>query len=145
MFWPKLMSSSTPSSFSPVTIPFLCSSCPSPISSYPFLCSSDLSPTAPRLTLPTSSPWQDAPPSQSLFWRPQVSVASKIPCHPRTRCAGDSRIEAMTQAELRTIIQDFPKPRRDEKLFVEEFRIVLSVYTQGYLTYINIYTRWLET
>lgn len=39
----------------------------------------------------------------------------------------------------------FPKSRLDQQLFTEEFTIILSAYGQGYQTFTNLYTCFLES
>lgn len=37
----------------------------------------------------------------------------------------------LNRGELKAVIKDFPKPRRDQQLFTDEFRILLNAYDPG--------------
>lgn len=41
------------------------------------------------------------------------------------------KLKPGTQPELKIIMKDFPKPRPDQQLFIEKFRMVLNTYNLG--------------
>lgn len=49
-----------------------------------------------------------------------------------------------TWDKLIAVMKDFPKPKQDQQIFIEEFGIVWVPMTQGYLTYISSYACWSE-
>lgn len=49
-----------------------------------------------------------------------------------------------TRAELMTIIKDCPKPRQDQQLVTEEFRILLGTYDPGFPDLYQFFTCWSE-
>lgn len=49
------------------------------------------------------------------------------------------------RAKLITIIKDFPKPRQDQQLFIEKFRILLSAYDPELPDLYRLYIRCSES
>lgn len=79
--------------------------------------------SSPTSFSPCSDPWHSPCFSQD----PKRPVASKNLLLPETGVWAAWEFILQIWAELKAIAKDFPKPRKDQQLFIEEFSILFSI------------------